>query len=141
GSPAMAATAAVANSYKQECYDGIHAAADVYKIALYVAANATLSAATTAYTVTGEVTGTGYTAGGLTLAGRASGLSTNTAYETWTSPQWTSATITADTAVIYNSSKANRIVCVLTFASTSSTNGTFTVNLPAAGATATVTNT
>lgn len=137
----MAATAAVVNSYKQECYDGIHAAADTYKIALYVAANATLSAATTVYSTTGEVTGTGYTAGGQTLAGRASGLSGSVAYETWTSPQWTGATITADTAVIYNSSKSNKVVCVLTFASTSSTNGMFTVTLPAAGATATVTNT
>jgi hypothetical protein len=136
----MSVTAAVCNSYKQDVLNGAQTSSDTYKVALYTAAAATLNASTTAYTATGEISGTGYTAGGATLAGFTVGLSTNTAYVTWsTNPSWSSATITADTALIYNSSKSNKAVAVLSFTSTSSTNGTWTLVLPAAGATSTVT--
>jgi len=70
----MGITTAICNSFKQEILEGVHASADTYKIALYTDA-ATLGAATTAYSATNEVSGTGYTAGGETLTGYVSGLS------------------------------------------------------------------
>jgi hypothetical protein len=131
----MAITSAICNSYKKELFDGTHAAADTYKIALYSDA-ATLSAATTAYASTNEVTGTGYTAGGKTLTGFSSGLSGSTAYLTFTDVSWTSATITARGCLIYNSSKTNKAVAAFDFgANIVSTNGTFTVDFPGTGAT------
>ena len=109
-----------------------HTAADVYKIALYTDAAATLSKSTTAYTATGEITGTGYTAGGMALAGFSVTLDTDTAILDWTTdPVWSTATITADTALIYNSSRSNKAVAVVKFTSASSTAAAFTVQLPA----------
>ena len=64
----MAITQAITTSYKEEVLQGIHDAADTYKMALYTSA-ATLGATTTAYTATNEVVGIGYTAGGVTLSG------------------------------------------------------------------------
>ena len=131
----MAITSAICNSYKKELFDGTHAASDTYKIALYSDA-ATLSAATTAYASTNEVTGAGYTAGGKTLTGFASGLDGSTAYLTFTDVSWTSATITARGCLIYNSSKTNKAVAAFDFgANIVSTNGTFTVDFPGTGAT------
>ena len=131
----MTISAAVTNSYKQEILQGVHAAADVYKIALYTSA-AALDATTTAYTATGEVSGTGYTAGGQNLQGFTVGGSGGTAWLDFTTdPSWANATITARGALIYNSSKGNKAVAVLDFgADISSTNGTFQVTLPAAAA-------
>lgn len=134
----MAITAAICNSFKQELLAMTpHTAADVYKIALYTSA-AALSKATTAYTATGEVSGTGYTAGGATLSGFAVTLDTDTAVLDWTTdPTWASSTITARGALIYNSSRTNKAVAVLDFGSDiTSTAGTFTVQLPAATAAA-----
>ena len=134
----MSVTACVVDSYKEDVLNGAQSSSDTYKLALYTAAAATLNASTTAYTATGEITGTGYTAGGATLSGFTVGLSSNTAYLTFSNPTWTSATITADTALIYNSSKSNKAVAVLSFTSAGVTNGTFTVDLPTAGALSTI---
>lgn len=133
----MAITAAVTDSYTLEILSGTHASADTYKIALYTSA-ATLSAATAAYSATNEVSGAGYTAGGATLTGFATSLDTGVAILDFTTdPTWTSATITARGALIYNSSKTNKSVCVLDFGSDiTSTAGTFTVQFPAATAAA-----
>lgn len=134
----MAITAALCNSFKTDLLAMTpHAAADVYKIALFTS-TATLSAATTAYAATNEVSGTGYTAGGATLAGIAASLDTNTAVLDWTTdPTWPSATFTARGALIYNSSKSNKAVAVLDFGSDiTATAGTFTVQFPAATAAA-----
>lgn len=134
----MAITAAVTNSFKTELLAMTpHTAADVYKIALFTS-TATLSAATTAYAATNEVSGTGYTAGGATLAGFAVSLDTNTAVLDWTTdPTWPSATFTARGALIYNSSRTNKSVAVLDFGSDiTATAGTFTVQFPAATAAA-----
>ena len=132
----MSTTAAFCNSFKQELLAMTpHTAADVYKIALYTDAAATLSKATTAYTATGEVVGTGYTAGGATLTGFTVTLDTDTAILDWTTdPTWATSTITADTALIYNSSRTNKAVAVIKFTSASSTAATFTVQLPAPAA-------
>lgn len=132
----MAITTAICNSYKQEILEGVHSSTDTYKIALYTS-SATLSASTTAYSSTNEVTGTGYDAGGKTLTGYVSGLSTSTAYITFNDPSWTSSTITARGCLIYNSSKTNKAVACFDFGSdVISVSGTFTIDLPAAGASA-----
>lgn len=131
----MAITAAICNSFKQEILGGTHASGDTYKIALFTSA-ATLSKSTTAYAATNEASGTGYTAGGQALSGFNITLDSDTAILDFTSdPAWSSATITARGALIYNSSKSNKAVCVLDFGSDiASTNGTFTVQLPAPAA-------
>lgn len=128
----MAIVQNITTSYKAEVLQGIHDAADTYKIALYTSA-ATLGAATTAYTTTNEVVGTGYTAGGVTLSGFNVTTSGTTAILDFTTdPFWENATITARGALIYNSSKSNKAVYVLDFGSDiTSTNGTFAVTLPA----------
>jgi hypothetical protein len=132
----MAITTAICNSYKQEILEGVHASTDTYKIALYTS-SATLDASTTAYSATNEVTGAGYDAGGKTLTGYVSGLSTGTAYITFDDPSWTSSTITARGCLIYNSSKSNKAVACFDFGSdVISVSGTFTIDLPAAGASA-----
>ena len=132
----MPITTAICNSYKQELLEGVHASTDTYKIALYTDA-ATLSKATTAYSATNEVSGTGYDAGGKTLTGFVSGLSTDTAYITFDDPSWTGSTITARGCLIYNSSKSNKAVAVFDFGSNVvSVSGTFTIDFPTAGASA-----
>ena len=132
----MAITTAICNSYKQEILEGVHSSTDTYKIALYTS-SATLGASTTAYLATNEVTGAGYDAGGKTLTGFVSGLSTGTAYITFDDPSWTSSTITARGCLIYNSSKSNKAVAAFDFGSdVISVSGTFTIDLPAAGASA-----
>ena len=131
----MAITQALCTSFKKEILEGVHELGDVYKIALYTSA-ASLDGSTTAYSATNEVSGTGYSAGGATLSGIATGFSGATAWIDWTSdPSWAAATITARGALIYNSSQGNKAVAVLDFGSDkTSTNGTFTVVLPAADA-------
>lgn len=132
----MPITTTLCNSYKQEVLEGVHSSSDTYKLALYTDA-ATLDATTTAYSATNEVSGTGYTAGGVELSGFSSGLSGSTAYVTFTDPAISSATITARGCLVYNSSKSNKAVAAFDFGGNiTSTNGTFTVDLPAAGASA-----
>jgi len=107
---------------------------DTMKIALYTNA-ATLDATTTAYTTSGEVIGVGYTAGGNTLSGNAISFSGTTAWITFSDSSWTTATITARGALIYDSSKSNAAIAVLDFgADKTSTAGTFTVQMPVAAA-------
>lgn len=132
----MAITQAMCNSFKTELLGGTHDLdTDVIKIALYTS-SATLDASTTAYSTTNEVTGsTGYTAGGNTLSGAAVTLSGSTAIVDFSDTTWSSATITARGALIYNSSKSNKAIAVLDFGSDkSSTNGDFTVVFPTADA-------
>jgi hypothetical protein len=127
----LAITAAICNSYKTEALQGIHLAADVYKIALYTSA-ATLNKSTTAYSATNEVGNSGtYAAGGATLASRVDQVFTDTAVIDWANVSWTSATITARGALIYNSTRSNKAVAVLDFGSDiTSTNGTFLITMP-----------
>lgn len=132
----MAITTAICNSYKQEILEGVHSSTDTYKIALYTS-SATLGAGTTAYSSTNEVTGTNYTAGGVTLTGYTSGLASSTAYITFSDPSWADSTITARGCLIYNSSKSNKAVACFDFGSdVVSVSGTFTIDLPSAGASA-----
>ena len=125
-------------SFKQELYEAIHNfTTDTFKIALYTA-NATLNQDTTAYTSTGEITGTGYTATGKTLLNPTVNASDGTAYISFDNPSWTSASFTARGALIYNSSKANRSVAVLDFGSDKTTTSTFTITFPANTATSAI---
>jgi hypothetical protein len=128
----MAITAALCNSFKTELLGmATHVSTDVFKIALFTSA-AALSKATAAYAATNEVVGTGYTAGGATLAGFTASLDTDTAILDWTTdPSWATSTITARGALIYNSTKANKAVAVLDFgADITSTGDTFLVTFP-----------
>ena len=131
----MAITQAMCNSFKTELLGGTHDLdTDTIKIALFTS-SASLDASTTAYSSTNEVSGTGYTAGGNTLSGATISLSGSTAIVDFTDTTWSSATITARGALIYNSSKSDKAIAVLDFGSDkSSTNGDFTVVFPAADA-------
>ena len=110
-----------------------------YKIALYTA-NADLNNATAAYTTTGEVVGTGYTAGGkpLVISNIPTGDTTNNvAYISFDPVTWTGASFTCRGALIYNST-TNATVAVLNFGSDKITTGTFTVTFPTPSSTTAV---
>jgi hypothetical protein len=140
----MANTQAMTTSFKGEILTATHnfgvapiraaTTADTFKAALYIT-TATLGAATTAYTVTGEVSGAGYTAGGVTVTNATvPATSGTTAY--WTpSASITYSSVTLSTAfdavLIYNSSQSDKAVSVHTFGSQTITAGTFTLLMPA----------
>jgi hypothetical protein len=128
----MAISQGVCNSFKEEVLTGVHDIEnDTIKIALFTS-SATLDADTTAYATTNEVVGTGYTAGGNTLAGAAVTLDGSVAIVDFNDTTWASASITARGALIYNSSKADRAIAVLDFGSDkTSTDGDFSVIFPA----------
>ena len=139
----MANTQAIATSFKTELLSGIHAlgttvtrgatTADVVKAALYLA-TATVNATTTAYSATGEVSGTNYTAGGATVTNATAPAATGTtAY--WTpsaSISWTTVTLSTsfDCVLLYNSSQANRAIAAFTFGAQTVTAGNFTLTMP-----------
>lgn len=135
----MAITQAMCTSFKVDLLNGVHnfdaATGDTFKIALYTT-DAVLGADTTAYSSTNEASGTGYTAGGLNLVIPVDPTTGGTtAYVDFNDAVWSTATISAAGALIYNSSKANAAVAVLSFGGTvSSTAGAFTVQFPTAGA-------
>jgi len=138
----MASTTAMCTSFKVELLKGDHDFdVDVFKIALIKSSPAgTYGAATTNYSdLTGnsdEVTGTGYTVGGNTLSvSTAPTSSGTTAFIDFADTTWSSATITASAALIYNSSLSDAAVAVLDFGGDkTSTNGDFTVQFPTADA-------
>ena len=140
----MPISQALATSFKVEMLNGLHAfgtsvirastTADVFKIALYTSA-ATLGAATTAYSATNEVVGSGYTAGGNTLTNVAPTSSGTTALLDFADTTWAAASITANGALIYNSTQGNRAVAVLAFGGDkTSTGGSLTIQFPVADA-------
>ena len=103
--------------------------ADTFKAALYLA-SATVNASTTAYSSTGEVTGSGYTAGGVTVTfGTAPSTSGTTAFVT-PSASITYSSVTLSTVLIYNSTQSDKAVSVHTFGSQTVTAGTFTLTMP-----------
>jgi hypothetical protein len=124
-------------SFKKELLEGLHdfnLGANVYKIALYDN-TATLDASTTVYTTTGEISGTGYTAGGGTLTNVDPTSSGTTGFCDFADFTFSTATITARGALIYNSTNGNRAVVVLDFGSDkTSTAGDFTIVFPTADA-------
>lgn len=129
-------------SFKQQILEAVHdfrTTGDTFKLALYDN-NASFTAATTAYTATNEVGNSGtYTAGGGALVNVNPTTSGTTAYTDFADLSFTSATITAYGALIYNSTPThtytNPTVCVLDFGGAkTSTNGTFTIIFPTADA-------
>jgi hypothetical protein len=112
--------------------------ADTFKAALYLA-SATYNASTTAYSATGEVSGTNYTAGGVTVTNATAPTATNSSSTAgvayWTpsaSITYTNVTLTTafDAVLIYNSTQSNKAVSVHTFGSQTITAGTFTLTMP-----------
>ena len=145
----MANTQAMATSFKGELLNAYHNfsatnpartvnTADSFKAALYLA-SATINATTTAYTTTGEVTGTNYTAGGIAITSwnapttsGTTGFTTPTASFTYTNVTLTTA---FDCVLVYNNSQTNRAVSAHTFGSQTVTAGTFTLTMPTNDAT------
>jgi hypothetical protein len=135
-------TQAMATSFKKEVLNGIHAfgttvvrggtGADTFKAALFLA-SATINASTTAYSTSGEVSGTGYTAGGITFTWIAPNTSGTTAFSTPSaSLVYSSVTLTTafDAVLLYNSSQGDAAVSVHTFGAQTVTAGTFTLTMP-----------
>ena len=124
-------------SFKQEMLQGKqNLASNTLKMALYTGF-ASLGPTTTVYSTTDEVSGTGYTAGGVTLTGVTINTSDNgTVYVSFNNPSWANASFTARGALIYNSTQSNSSIAVLDFgADKTCSNQTFTVTLPANTAT------
>lgn len=143
----MANTLAMCTSFKTEVLNGIHAigasvvraatTADSFKAALYLN-TATINAATAVYTVTGEATGTNYTAGGIAVPNATAPANTGTT-AFWTpsgSLVYTNVTIgPVDAALIYNSTQGNKAVSVHTFGAQTVTAGNLTLTMPTNDAT------
>ena len=132
-------SSAVCTSFKQEVLVATHnftaSSGDTFKIALYTN-SASIDASTTAYTTSNEYSGTGYTAAGNSLTSVTPTTSGTTAFCDFDDTSWTTATITARGALIYNSSKSNKAVAVINFGGDkTSTLGTFTIQFPTANAT------
>jgi hypothetical protein len=138
----VANTQAVCTSFKVDALNGIHAfgttvargstTADSFKAALFLA-SATINASTTTYSTTGEVTGSGYTAGGVAVTnGTAPTSSGTTAY--WTpsaSIVYTTVTVgPTDCVLLYNSTQSDKAVAAYTFSSQTVTAGTLTLTMP-----------
>jgi hypothetical protein len=136
----MAITTAMATSFKSQLLSGAHdfdnPGGNTFKIALYTS-SATLGASTTAYSSTNEVASTGnYSAGGNTLTAVSPTTSGTTAYVDFADSTWSSSTITANGALIYNNTNSNTAVASLAFGSDkSSSNGDFQIIFPTANAT------
>jgi len=136
----MAITQAMCTSFKVALLDGemdfSSNTAQSYKIALYTS-SASLDAATAAYTTSNEVSGTGYSAGGNTLSISTNPTSTGTtAFLSFATTTWTTATITARGALIYQAGGSTPAVAVLDFGGDkTSTAGDFQITFPTADAT------
>lgn len=139
----MANTQAIANSFRTELLNGIHAfgttvvragtTKDTFKAALFLA-TATLGASTTSYSATGEVSGSGYSAGGVTVTNANAPAATG-AVAYWTpsaSFSWTGVTLASafDAVLLYNSTQGDKAVAVYTFGSQTVTAGNFSLTMP-----------
>ena len=144
----MAITQAVCDSFKKELLEGEHdfrsSGGDQFKLALY-GSSASLSNTTTAYTTSQEVSASGtYSAGGGNLTSTGAAATNNTSFIDFSDISFTSASISAQAAVIYNSNTSattttNAAVMVLDFGAVkTSTSGTFTVQFPTNNATSAI---
>tara|TARA_Y100000356_G_C11058616_1_gene182643 strand:+ start:99 stop:533 length:435 start_codon:yes stop_codon:yes gene_type:complete len=136
----MAISSAICNSFKQEILVEGHNftnGTDQFKLALYTS-SASLGASTTAYSTSNEITntsGSAYTAGGKNLTSVTPTLDGSTAVCDFGDISFTSASFTANGCLIYNSTNSNKAVCVVAFGGDKTvSNGTFTIQFPAAGA-------
>ena len=135
----MAITQAMATRFKKELLEAVHnfknSGGSTFNIALYTS-SASLGAATTAYTTSNEVSGTNYTAKGNTLTRVDPSSSGTTGFTDFADTTWSSATITARGAMIFNdSASGDPAVAILDFgADKTSTAGDFTIQFPTADA-------
>ena len=135
----MAISTAMCTSFKVELLKGVHnftaTTGNEFKMALYTS-SATLGATTTAYSATNEISGTGYTAGGNVIDQVTPTSSSTTALVDFADESWTTASFTANGAMIYNNTAAgDPSVCTLAFGEDKIVSaGTFTVQFPAADA-------
>ena len=137
----MAITSAICTSFKVELLKGVHnftaTTGNTFKIALYDS-DATLGASTTAFSTSEEITntsGTAYTSGGATLTSVTPVLQAQLQFVIFHDVSFSSASFTANGALIYNSSASNAAVCAIAFGSDkTATNGTFTIQFPTADA-------
>ena len=130
----MSITSALCTSFKQEILVGTHnftaTSGNSFKLALYTS-SATLNASTTAYTTSNEVSGTGYTAAGAALTSVTPTTSGTTAFCDFADLTFSSSTITANGALIYNDTQSGKAVCTLAFGGDkTSTAGDFTIQFP-----------
>ena len=135
----MAITSAVCSSFKQEVLVATHnftaTSGNSFKLALYTS-SATLGAATTAFTTTGQVSGTNYTSGGNALTNITPVLSGTTAVCDFADLTFGTATVTARGCMIYNDTNSDKAVCTIDFgADKTSTAGDFTIVFPSPTAT------
>ena len=137
----MAITQAMCTSFKRELLEGGHnfktsgAGGNSFNIALYTS-SASLDASTTAYTTSNEASGTGYTAKGKLLTNVTPTTGGTTAFVDFDNVTWSSSTITARGALIFNDTNSDTAVAVLDFGSDkSSTSGDFTIQFPTPDAT------
>ena len=135
----MAIYQTMCTSFKAEVAQALHnftaGTGDVFKLALYVA-TANLGADTTAYTSTGEASGTNYTAGGIVLTNITPTTSGTTAYWSFQNVTFSNVTLTCAGALIYNFTNGNRAVCVLNFGTTIVKSASdLTITFPPPGAT------
>lgn len=135
----MAITSAICTSFKQELLVGTHnftaSTGDTFKLALY-SSSATLGASTTAFTTTGEATGTNYTSGGNALTNVTPTTSGTTAIVDFADLTFGTATITARGCLIYNDDQADKAVAAIDFGGDkTSTAGNFTIVFPSPTAT------
>jgi hypothetical protein len=130
-------TQTLCNSFFAEILKAIHdftpGTGDTFKLALYTA-SADLGANTTVYTASGEVVASGYTAGGITLTSVGPVQVNGVGFTNFVDVS-VSAALTARGGLIYNSTKANRAVCVLDFGADRTSSTTFQVDFPVNGAT------
>ena len=135
----MAITSAIPTSFKQELLVGTHnftaTSGNTFKLALYTS-SATLGAATTAFTTTGQASGTNSTSGGANLTSVTPTTSGTTAVCDFSDLTFGTATVTARGCLIYNSSASNKAAAVIDFGGDKpSTAGDFTVVFPSPTAT------
>jgi|TARA_R110002012_G_scaffold207280_1_gene377318 hypothetical protein len=134
----MAISTAMCTSFKQEILVGTHnftaTSGNTFKLALYTS-SASLGASTTAYSTSNEVSGTGYTAAGAALTSVTPVASGTTALCDFSDLTFSSSTITANGALIYNDTQSDKAVCTLAFGGDkTSTAGDFTIQFPTADA-------
>ena len=134
----MAITSTLTTSFKKELLTATHNFAtngNAFKLALYTS-SATLGAATTAFTTTGQASGTNYTSGGAALTKVAPTSSGTTGFTDFADLTFGTATVTARGCLLYNSTNGNKAICAIDFGGDkTSTAGDFTVVFPSATAT------
>ena len=137
----MAITSAICSSFKQELLQGKHSfessGGHTFKLALFTS-SASLGAATTDYSTSNEISntsGSAYSAGGATLTNSGVSLSSTTAFTDFSDVTYTSASFTANGALIYNDDQSDKAVAVIAFGGDKTvSSGTFTIQFPTADA-------